>query len=76
MSPPVQTLAIAEAAFREVDIVGVFRYANQCPHAIEQASTGNINIKCLITTCFPLLATKKALEELLQGKGIKTIITP
>jgi L-iditol 2-dehydrogenase len=76
MGPPVQTLPIAEAAFREVDIVGVFRYANQYPHAIELVSTGKVDIKRLITARFPLLDTKKALDELLQGKGIKTVITP
>ena len=44
MRPQVQTLAIAEVAFREVVIVGVFHHAIQYPHAIEieVVSTGKV----------------------------------
>ncbi|KAF2090280.1 sorbitol dehydrogenase-like protein [Saccharata proteae CBS 121410] len=38
MGTPVQTLPISAAALREVDIVGVFRYANTYPTGIEVVS--------------------------------------
>ncbi|KAF1836857.1 GroES-like protein [Decorospora gaudefroyi] len=38
MGTPVQTLPISAAALREVDIIGVFRYANTYPTGIEVVS--------------------------------------
>ena len=38
MGTPVQTLPISAAALREVDIMGVFRYANTYPTGIEIVS--------------------------------------
>lgn len=39
MGVPIQTLAISSAALREVDLVGVFRYANTYPEGIALASS-------------------------------------
>ena len=39
MGIPIQTLAMSAAALREVDIVGVFRYANTYPEGIEIATS-------------------------------------
>ena len=38
MGTPIQTLPISAAALREVDITGVFRYANTYPTGIEVVS--------------------------------------
>lgn len=38
MGTPIQTLPISAAALREIDLVGVFRYANAYPAAIEMLS--------------------------------------
>jgi L-iditol 2-dehydrogenase len=38
MGTPIQTLPISAAALREVDILGVFRYANTYPTGIEVVS--------------------------------------
>ncbi|KAK5174938.1 uncharacterized protein LTR77_000074 [Saxophila tyrrhenica] len=52
MGHPVQTLPLAAAALREVDIVGVFRYANTYPESIEivqQAAKAGIDLTKLVT---------------------------
>lgn len=40
MGTPIQTLPIGAAALREVDIIGVFRYANTYPTALAMLSSG------------------------------------
>lgn len=41
MGNPVQTLPISAAAIREVDLVGVFRYADTYPKVIELLASRN-----------------------------------
>jgi len=74
MGTPVQTLPISEASLRQVDLIGVFRYANQYPTAIEMIATGQVDIKPLITRKYPLSQTKAAFEDLRAGNGIKLIV--
>ena len=61
MGTPVQTLPISAASLREVDLVGVFRYANAYPRVIEQlaagATTGLPDVSKLITQRFQGLAS-------------------
>jgi L-iditol 2-dehydrogenase len=59
MGHPIQTLPLAAAALREVDIVGVFRYANTYPESIEivqQAMKEGIDLTKLVTHRFKGLA--------------------
>jgi L-iditol 2-dehydrogenase len=41
MGTPIQTLPISDAALREVNLVGVFRYAGEYPEAVEILSSKN-----------------------------------
>lgn len=59
MGHPIQTLPLAAAALREVDIVGVFRYANTYSESIElvqQAMKAGIDLTQLVTHRFKGLA--------------------
>ena len=41
MGSPIQTLPISAAALREIDLVGVFRYANTYAEAIKLVGSNN-----------------------------------
>ena len=52
MGTPIMTLPMSAAALREVDLVGVFRYANTYPRAIELVSNppaGMPDLSTLVT---------------------------
>ena len=51
-----------EAICKEVDIRGVFRYANAYQPAIKLVETGKINVKSMITVSFTLDQVQEALE--------------
>jgi L-iditol 2-dehydrogenase len=62
MGTPVQTLPLGAAALREVDIVGVFRYANCYPAAIRLFASGKLDgvAEELVTHRVPLEEGEKA----------------
>ena len=64
MGTPIQTLSISAAALREVDLIGVFRYANTYKEGIELLETNGIpNISKLVTHKFwGLEETEKGFE--------------
>jgi len=74
MGPPEISLPLIDAAVREVDIRGVFRYANCYPIALNLIASGKVNVKPLITHHFKLEDTLKAYETTRKGEGIKVII--
>ncbi|KAH9492945.1 hypothetical protein Btru_023899 [Bulinus truncatus] len=65
---------VVNAGVREVDIRGIFRYANCYPTALAMVASGKVNVKSLITHRFKLEESIKAFEAAKKGEGIKIII--
>jgi L-iditol 2-dehydrogenase len=74
LGPPQIQIPIVNAAVREVDIRGIFRYANCYPKAIEMVASGRVDVKPLITHRFKLEETLQAFETAKAGKAIKVMI--
>jgi L-iditol 2-dehydrogenase len=72
--PTVDEISIraVEAICKDVDIRGIFRYANTYPPAIRLVSSGKVDVKSMITTTFPLDQVQEALEY--PGKHAGTCI--
>lgn len=62
----------------EVDLIGIFRYANTYPDAIKILSSGKYDINTIITHSYSLAETKLALDEAMTNKSeaIKVIVYP
>ena len=76
LGPDKIQIPIVNAAVREVDIRGIFRYANCYPKAIEMVASGRVDVKPLITHRFQLEETLQAFETAKTGAGnaIKVMI--
>lgn len=76
LGAPEIKMPIVNAAVREVDIRGIFRYANCYPTAIAMVASGKVDVKPLITHRFTLEETLKAFETSKTGEGgaIKVMI--
>ncbi|MEM2740211.1 MAG: NAD(P)-dependent alcohol dehydrogenase [Candidatus Bathyarchaeia archaeon] len=63
---------------KEVDIRGVFRYANVYEQAIRLASSGRIKLKPLITHVFQLDRIREAFDTIVERRGnpVKVIVKP
>ncbi|MGB9595341.1 MAG: NAD(P)-dependent alcohol dehydrogenase [Candidatus Poribacteria bacterium] len=62
-------IRVVSAICKEVDIRGIFRYANAYRPAINLVSKGKIDVKSMITTRFPLDKVQEALEYPSKNAG-------
>ena len=71
-------LNIPAIADKELDIYGIFRYANTYPRAIEILASGIADTKALVTGRYSLDEAVRALEEARTNKAnnIKIIVYP
>ncbi|XP_062439610.1 sorbitol dehydrogenase isoform X2 [Rhea pennata] len=74
LGPEMVTVPIVNAAVREVDIKGIFRYCNTWPMAIALLASKRINVKPLVTHRFPLEKALEAFETTKRGEGIKVML--
>lgn len=74
--PPEVKIPLVSALTREVDIRGVFRYANDYPAALALVSSGKANVKRLVTHHFDIAETSKAFDASRYGTdgAIKVMI--
>ena len=62
-------LPIVHAAVHEIDIRGIFRYANCYPAAISMVASGKVNVKPLVNHRYNLKDAIKAFETARDGTG-------
>ncbi|PKU41578.1 sorbitol hypothetical protein [Limosa lapponica baueri] len=74
LGPEMVTVPIVNAAVREVDIRGIFRYCNTWPVAIALLASKRINVKPLVTHRFPLEKALEAFETTRRGEGVKVML--
>ncbi|MBD3307028.1 alcohol dehydrogenase catalytic domain-containing protein [candidate division KSB3 bacterium] len=55
-------IQVIKSIDKELDILGIFRYANVYPYAIQLVSTGRMNIDPLVTHRYPLEQVGEALD--------------
>lgn len=76
MGRPEVSMPVLDASIREVDVKGVFRYANTYNTALELVASGRVNLKRLVTHRFKMLDSEEAFATARDRtvKSIKIVI--
>ncbi|KAK7486799.1 hypothetical protein BaRGS_00021946 [Batillaria attramentaria] len=75
LGPDTVELPVVNAAVREVDIVGIFRYVNCYPTALAMIASGKVNVKPMVTHRYSLEQALQAFEAAKRGEGVKIMIS-
>lgn len=70
------SLPVSRIQGREIELTGVFRYANTWPLAIELASSGKVDLDALVTGRFSLERVEDALNAAVEPTALKVLVTP
>ena len=71
------SLDAGRVMYREMEIVGSLGCrAVDYPRVIDLARQGKIQVKELVTACYPLEEINTAFDGLRRGEGIRSVITP
>jgi L-iditol 2-dehydrogenase len=65
---PLQAIPFFEAADKEIDMIGSFRYCNTYPKALELVASGLIDVKPLVTHHFDVANVQEAFEVAEVGR--------
>lgn len=62
-------VSVLQAINKEMDILGIYRYANVYPDAIRLTASGKIDLAPLVTHRFPLEEARRALDTVVEQKA-------
>ncbi|ETN70921.1 hypothetical protein NECAME_04772, partial [Necator americanus] len=73
LGPARMEVPLIDAALREVDLRGVFRYANSYPTALKLVASGRINLSGLTRAYYKLEDVVEAFERSIKGDVMKVL---
>ena len=74
MTPENVSLPIAQAAAREVTLLGAFRYKDCFPTAVDMAASGKLDLSQLVSHRFDFQESQEAFQVAKAGTGMKVMI--